>query len=51
MEAKGRDFLERVRIGFMELARNDAERWRVLDGAAPPEIVAAAGWDAVTEKM
>lgn len=51
MEAKGRDFLERVRIGFMELARNDAERWRVLDGAAPPEIVAAAGWDAVTAKM
>ena len=51
MEAKGRDFLERVRIGFMELARNDAERWRVLDGAAPPEIVAAAGWDVVTAKM
>lgn len=51
MEAKGREFLERVRIGFMELARNDAERWRVLDGAAAPEVVAAAGWDAVVAKM
>lgn len=48
MEAKGRAFLDRVRAGFLELAREDVPRWCVLDGSASPEAVAAEGWKAVT---
>ena len=47
MEAKGLEFLERVRGGFLELASTDSGRWRVLDGALPPEEVAALAWQAV----
>jgi dTMP kinase len=32
-------FHERVRRGFLELARADPERWRVIDAALPPEQV------------
>ena len=47
MEAKGAEFLERVRAGFLQLAKADAGRFVVLDGAQSPEAVAVAGWKAV----
>lgn len=51
MEAKGPEFLQRVRLGFLDLAAGDADRWCVLDGDAPPADVAAAGWAAVSAKI
>jgi dTMP kinase len=35
-------FLERVRAGFLELARNDPARWRVVDASGSVEEVADA---------
>jgi dTMP kinase len=40
IEAAGADFHERVRRGFLELAAGPG--WVVVDGAAPPDEVAAA---------
>ncbi|HET7676599.1 MAG TPA: dTMP kinase [Candidatus Limnocylindrales bacterium] len=37
-----RAFHERVRAGFLELAASEPERWRVVDAARDPEVVAAA---------
>jgi len=51
MEAKGAEFLERVRTGFLALADADPGRWSVLDGAATPEQVAEAGWNAVSAAL
>lgn len=39
-EAKGTAFHERVRVGFLDLARRSPERFAVVDAAAAPEIVA-----------
>jgi dTMP kinase len=39
IEAEGADFQARVRAGYLELAR--LGRWQVVDGAAPPDVVAA----------
>lgn len=36
------DFHERVRHGFVALARADPDHWAVVDGTAPPDEVAAA---------
>ena len=43
----GADFHARVRQGYLELARADPARWRVVDGATERETVAAAVWAAV----
>ena len=48
MEGAGRDFHDRVRAGFRELAGADPDRWVVVDGVGPVEDVAsrvAAGLD------
>jgi len=39
IEAEGADFQARVHAGYLELARQ--RRWQVVDGAAPPDVVAA----------
>ncbi|MAG33148.1 MAG: dTMP kinase [Deltaproteobacteria bacterium] len=49
MEAKGAAFLERVRRGFLAQAKADPSRWRVLDGARTPEVVADLGWRAIED--
>lgn len=46
-EAKGRDYHERVRQGFLALAGLEPDRFVVLDAAASEAEVAAAVWDAV----
>ena len=38
------DFHERVRAGYLELARAQPQRWRVLDATRPAAELAAAGW-------
>jgi dTMP kinase len=35
----GADFHERVRAGYLELARADPARWRVIDANRPPDAV------------
>ena len=42
-------FHMRVRDGYLELARQEPERWRVVDGAASTEHVAEAVWSAVAD--
>lgn len=37
-------FHERVRTGYLELARAEPERWLVLDGRSAPEEIARAIW-------
>jgi dTMP kinase len=40
-EAMGQALQARMRAGFLDLARADAARFRVIDGDGPPEAVAA----------
>lgn len=47
--AHGREFHERVRNGYLELAAADPERWRVVDGSREPEEVAEDIWSAVAD--
>ena len=39
------EFHQRVRTGFLELARREPERIAVLDAAAPSEQVTSAAWE------
>jgi dTMP kinase len=45
----GTDFHQRVRDGYLQMATDDPERWRVVDGAADREEVAARVWAAVSD--
>ncbi|HEY5519193.1 MAG TPA: dTMP kinase [Candidatus Limnocylindrales bacterium] len=45
----GATFHERVRRGYLELARQEPERWQVVDGSSSPESVAEAVWSAVAD--
>lgn len=44
-----RSFHERVRDGYLELARADPERWRKVDAGGKPDQVGAQVWDAVRD--
>ena len=46
-----RAYHERVRRGFLELARGDAVRWRVVDASADPARVAEQVWSAVVDLL
>jgi len=50
-EAKGAAFHERLREGFLAIARVDADRCVVIDAAAPVEAVEAAIWVAVEGRL
>jgi len=50
LEREGASFHERVRDGYLALARADA-RWIVLDGRSPPAEVSDAAFRAVTAKL
>lgn len=39
LDAQNREFHERVRQGYLQLARDDPDRWIVIDGNAPAEAV------------
>ena len=47
----GATFHERVRRGYLELAQQEPERWRVVDGSSSPESVAEAVWSAVADLL
>ncbi|MFZ1427082.1 MAG: dTMP kinase [Geminicoccaceae bacterium] len=50
-EAKGRDYHEQVRQGFLALADTEPDRFVILDAAAGEAEVAAAVWRAVVAKF
>jgi dTMP kinase len=50
-EAKGAAFHERLREGFLAIARVEADRCAVIDAAAPLEQVEAAIWAAVEARL
>lgn len=45
------EFHRRVRNGYLELAENEPERWRVLDGRRPKEELSEMIWDQVIESL
>jgi dTMP kinase len=51
LEAEPLDFHERVRLGFLSLAREDPDRYLVLDAAQPPEDVSRTIQERVREML
>lgn len=47
IEARGLEFLTSVRARYLEIARREPERIVVLDGALPPDQLAATIWEDV----
>ena len=43
------DFHRRVRVGFLEMARAEAQRWRLVDASRPVEEVERAIWEAIAD--
>ena len=50
-EEKGRGYHERVREGFLLLARREPARFVVIDASQDVEAVALAVWDVVAERL
>ncbi len=48
MESAGRDFFERVRAGYLDIARQEPQRVVCVDGLMPVERVHEAIWNACT---
>lgn len=51
MEQEPLDFYERVCAGYRELAREDPERFRLLDGSRAPEEIENEIWEAVSRQF
>lgn len=47
----GTDFHQRVRDGYLQMAADDPQRWRVVDGGADRNEVAARVWAAVSDLL
>ena len=47
----GTDFHQRVRDGYLQMAAEDPGRWRVVNGEAERDVVAAAVWAAVEDLL
>jgi dTMP kinase len=51
LETAGEAFHERVRAGYLDMARRDPERWVVVDAGQPAEKVADAVRRAVADRL
>jgi dTMP kinase len=51
LDAYELEFHRRVRLGFLNLARQEPMRWMTIDAAPPPDIVQAAVKAAVLERL
>lgn len=51
MESQPPEFFEKVRQGYLEVARADPQRIHVIDASAPPEVVHEAVWEKVTARL
>jgi dTMP kinase len=45
MELSGRTFYEKVRLGYLQMAAAEPERFRVIDGAQPVEAIQEQIWN------
>ena len=50
-ESLGSDFHERMRAAFLDIARKQSDRCRLIDSGSDEETVAAAIWDAVQARF
>jgi len=50
-EKRDVDFHERLRQGFLDIAKSEPRRCKVIDGTAPPDKVAAEVWAHVERRM
>lgn len=50
-EARALEFHQRLREGFLDLARLESERCVVVDASRPKEIVSAEIWDTVADRI
>jgi dTMP kinase len=50
-ESHDRAFHERVRAGFLSLAAQEPERWRIVDARADRDAVGQAVWEAVLDVL
>jgi len=50
-EAKGTEFHQRLRQGFLDIAAAEPERCVVIDATQPQEAVAEAIWTAVSQRL
>jgi dTMP kinase len=46
-----REFHERVRAGYLTMARAEPNRWVILDAGVPPEDLAERVWEAVRARL
>lgn len=51
IERADRAFHERLRQGYLELARRSPERFRIFDAAMPPDALENAVWEAVVREL
>ncbi len=51
MEAGGSAFFERVRAGYLTMAEEEKDRFFVIDGTRPVEIIRAEIWDLVSSRL
>jgi len=50
-EQEDRSFHEKVRAGYLKLAAEEPERFRIVNAAQEPEAVASDVWKVIQEKM
>lgn len=50
-ESKGLDFHERLRAGFLAIARKEPERCAVIDANAAPDLVFESVWEVVSTRL
>jgi dTMP kinase len=50
-ESKGLEFHERLRAGFLAIARREPERCAVIEASAEPDMVFADVWGVVSERL
>lgn len=51
LDREGVAFHERVRAGYLALAREEPARWVALDATLPPEALAERAWRVVRERL
>jgi dTMP kinase len=51
MESSGREFYEKVRQGYLELAKEEPKRVQLIDGSLPVEIVQDEIWKTLSVRL
>ena len=44
-------FHEKVRLGYLELAKQDSERWLILDASSQKNVISSRIWDCVSNMI